>query len=645
MQQHGLHKIVARTLSNTAAVMLPLLLFSCSAVASAAATYQQAFRLLKQASYGPNESSISNVMTEGIESWIEQQLYHPSAYDSETDSHLSHLQALIQMATTLEPGAQWFKSDGQSSTFFDGRGTGRTADYQMSIWFQNALEGPDQLRQRVAYALSQIMVVSAKQLPLDRQAEALAHFYDILARNAFGNFRTLLGEVARSPAMGIYLSHQGNEKADPAKNTLPDENFARELMQLFTIGLYSLNLDGSPQLDQQGNPLASYTQTDVEELARVMTGWDLRHNSRFGRQDGSFVDFMEFNPDHHDFGSKQLLGESLAANASGDGDLDAALDILFAHPNTAPFIGRLLIQRLITSNPSPQYIQRVAAAFNDNGNGQRGDLRAVVRAIMLDPEARQTSGSDSGFGKAEEPLLVYTAFYRAFNASPITGWKIDSPQGGVPAQGFYYFRIHERLGQGPLRAPHVFNFYDNDFVPPDSFFQQSTPQKVLPEMQLRTPGNIALGFEALRIAKHVLEKNDLLRRYDSIADYVTARNTVPQSWNWARATALLDFSPALAAFETAVDGDNNGDFLAIDDISEDQNGMTPKVRGLHALLDFLQHRLMGDRALSASDRSTLVDYLDTDSYYNPSNNVDKAYRITAAAIQHVLISSANVTVR
>lgn len=610
-------------------------------------SYSMAFQLLKQSTFGPTETDVARVQAVGINVWVNQQLEEASAYSSDSDAHLTHLERLIDIATHLEPGADWFKtpSGDVDNKYFDGRGTGRTADYQMSVWFENALDGEDQLRQRVAYALSQIMVVSAQQLPLDRQAESLAHYYDILARNAFGSFRTLIGEVARSPAMGIYLSHQGNEKANPSKNTLPDENFARELMQLFTIGLYKLDGNGVAVVDAEGIPVHSYTQQDIEELARVMTGWDLQYNSKYGRQDGSFVNFMEFNADQHDFGEKTLLGQQIPANLANGSDLDAALDILFAHENVGPFISKLLIQRLVSSNPSPSYVGRVASAFNDNGNGQRGDLKAVIRAVLLDPEARDPQAQTEYFGKVNEPLLAYTAFYRTFDAQPINGWIIDSDAGRVPSNNTYYFRIHERLGQGPLRAPHVFNFYDNDYVPPDSAYQNASPQKVLPEMQLRTPRNIALQFEALRVAKHVLERNDLLRRHASIADYVAERNQKPSSWNWARAIALLDFSPALDTLEMAVDGDSNGDFLAIDDTSQDGDGRTPKVRGIHALLDFLQHRLLGDHPLSEADRETLAAYLDQDNYFNPGNNVDEAYRLTVAAIQYVLMSSVNFTQR
>lgn len=217
------------------------------------ASHADAFRLLRQASFGPDETSLQSARTLGIEGWINDQIAMPSAYTSNSDGRLSHLQMLEEMATAVEPGLDWFRDSPDGESYFFGDVSGFTDVYQNSVWFANALDAPDQLRQRVAYALSQIMVVSHSEFPLERRAEALAHYYDILAKHAFGNFRDLISEVSRSPAMGIYLSHQGNRKGNPARNTLPDENFARELMQLFTIGLYDLNLDGSGKTDSQGN--------------------------------------------------------------------------------------------------------------------------------------------------------------------------------------------------------------------------------------------------------------------------------------------------------------------------------------------------------------------------------------------------------
>lgn len=605
------------------------------------ATQQEAFRLLRQASFGPTPEAIDEVIAVGVSAWIEQQIKLPSAYTSERDNHLSHLQRLEQMAVALEPGADWYSRDADNSVMglFNGAASSFTDRYQMSVWFENALAGPDQLRQRVAYALSQIMVVSAHQSPLDRQAEALAYYYDILARNALGNFRGLLGEMARSPAMGFYLSHQGNKKADLARNTLPDENFARELMQLFSIGLYLLNSDGSP-MTNEGELIPSYSQFDVEELAKVMTGWDMASNTRYGRDNGSFTQSMEFNADQHEFAEKQFLGQVVAAGLQNGDDLDAALDILFKHDNVGPFIGKLLIQRLVTSNPSPAYIARVAAIFNNNGSGVRGDLAAVVKTILLDTEARDSAtAEDDNFGKAMEPLLAYTSLYRALDVQPLDGWMIKSESGNQLARDSYYFNIHNQLGQGALRAHHVFNFYDADFSPQDEYYSEADPQRVLPEMQLRNPGNIAALFEALKMTSNVLERRHLEYSYGSVANYVNQRNNT-SNWNSAGAVALLDFSPALRVFEVAVEGDSNGDFAQLENTQQDDDGNTGRQRGIQALLNFLEQRLLGGASLPADIRQPLAVYLESDSYFTRGDEVRQALRTTAAAIQYISVSSA-----
>ena len=210
-----------------------------------------------------------------------------------------------------------------------------------------------------------------------------------------------MGPIVYSPAMGIYLSHQGNRKANPKKQTSPDENFARELMQLFSLGLYQTSLDGTPILDNDGNKIPAYSQQDVMELARVLTGWDLTHNLRFGQKDrkhGSYLEPMEFSGQFHDFGSKKFLGQTIPEKLTGKDDVEAALDILFDQPTVAPFVSHILIQRLVTSNPSPEYIQRVSFAFDNNGEGVRGDMKAVIKAILLDDEAR--------LAKDSQPYLI-----------------------------------------------------------------------------------------------------------------------------------------------------------------------------------------------------------------------------------------------
>ena len=614
--------------------------------ADVTASYADAFRLLRQASFGPNESSLQEVQALGIQGWIEEQIAMPSAYVSGTDDRPSHLQMLESMATTVEPALEWFRQSGTGERYFFGDVSSFTDRYQNSVWYANALDAPDQLRQRVAYALSQILVVSHTEFPLERRAEALAHYYDILARHAFGNFRDLIGDVARSPAMGVFLSHQGNRKGNPARNTLPDENFARELMQLFTIGLYELNLDGSGKTDASGNLIPSYSQADIEELSRVMTGWDLQFNERYGaasQTQGSFVHFMEFNDEEHDFDGKRVLGSDIPAGLTAGRDLDAALDILFQHGNTAPFISKHLIQRLVTSNPSPQYIERVAGVFADNGEGVRGDLAAVVRAVLLDEEARNVDTAlTERFGKANEPLLAYTSLLRAFNVQPLNGWFKDLPAEStdtpVPVNDLYYFRAESELGQGALRSPSVFNFYSPDFVPQDAFYNTGVDGQplVLPEMQLRTPQNIA-GFQKLLLMhERLLERNDLIRRFGSVEEFV-AQNS---HWSNTQAIALIDFTPLLQAFEQALEGDQNGDFLTINSSIRNEQGQFPKEAAISRVIDLLELTLTGNQTVDAASRQQMIEYFRFDDYYNQKNLTpeEEAQRVVAGLVQYMALS-------
>ena len=360
---------------------------------------QEATRFLWQATFGPTPAEVSQVMELGMEGWIDKQLSLPPSR--------SQMSRTIEIAMMAEPEFSWFEN-----SIFNQSGQQSVQHYQLSAWWEQALTAPDQLRQRVAYALSQILVTSIKEPPLSKRTEALAVYNDILLKHAFGNYRDLLSDISYSPAMGVYLSHQGNRKANIKRQTSPDENFARELMQLFTLGLYQLDPDGTPLSDRHGQKIPTYSQQDVMELARVFTGWDLVGNKRFGnkqRNQGSYLEAMEFTPKLHDSGSKTLLGETIPEKLSGQEDVEAALDIVFSQPSVAPFISRLLIQRLVSSNPSSGYIHRVSAVFEDNGQGVRGDLKAVIKAILMDREARQISDIEehSIAKKIKEPVISF----------------------------------------------------------------------------------------------------------------------------------------------------------------------------------------------------------------------------------------------
>jgi uncharacterized protein (DUF1800 family) len=358
-------------------------------------------------------------------------------------------------------------------------------------WFGNVLSGSDLLRQRVAWALSQIFVVSQIGA-LQNLPNATADFYDMLSRNAFGDYRRLLEDVTLHPAMGIYLSMLGNQKAVANTNLRPDENYAREVMQLMSIGLAELNLDGSVKLDNSNQPIPTYDQAIIEGFARVFTGWkwacpSTNPNCAFNNTRAELAPVPGYNQvlpmrlyaTQHETGTKQLLsGVMLPSGQTGEADLQAALDNIAAHPNVAPFISKQLIQKLVTSNPSAAYVRRVATVFNNDGSGQRGNLGAVVRAILLDAEARPavtTASPPVAPGKVKEPLLRLTQFWRAYGARSISG-KTGAARnfsGGVSGV----------FGQGPGLSPSVFNFYSPGYAPPGEI---QTGGMVAPEMQLAT---------------------------------------------------------------------------------------------------------------------------------------------------------------
>lgn len=403
----------------------------------------EAFQFLNQSTFGATELEADRLIVMRQEAWIDDQMTKPVSLQ------LPHVQSLPLPQFQFQLQAD-----------------------RVDIWFRNALHGDDQLRQRVAFALSEIMVVS--QLgALSNAPYALADYYDILARNAFGNYRDLIDEVTLHPAMGVYLSMLGNEKPNPALNIRPDENYARELMQLFSIGLVELNPDGSNRLDGQGQSIPTYNQEIIEGFAHVFTGWTWAGSPSFEQARGTRLNQvipMELWEDFHDAGPKALLNNvSLAAGQGGVKDLSDALDNVFNHPNVGPFIAIRLIHRLVTSNPSPAYISRVSAVFDNNGSGVRGDLGAVVMAILLDEEAHPAVRTDQ-HGKIKEPLLRLTQLWRSYDATSISG--------RYPINFAYIV-----FGQGPLQASHVFNFFSPFYSPPGEIRDSGL---VAPELEIAT---------------------------------------------------------------------------------------------------------------------------------------------------------------
>ncbi|HKQ77390.1 MAG TPA: DUF1800 family protein [Blastocatellia bacterium] len=379
-------------------------------------------RFLEQATFGPSVAEVNRVLGIGFEAYLNEQFAAPT----------SNYNNLVQL---------------QQGTF---------VSYPVKLqFFRNAMTGQDQLRQRVAFALSQIVVAAdiGNQDGTGNPTSMVSQYHDILTRNAFGNYRTLLREMSVSPIMGTYLTLVNSRRADPATNAQPDENYIRELWQLFTIGTFRLNPDGTVMLDNQGRPLETYTIATIQEGARALTGWNYapaagQPNLGDNNPLNPFAQMIT-NATNHDPGSKTLLnGQVIPAGQTVVQDLDSVIDNVFNHPNVGPFIGRQLIQHLVTSNPSPAYIARITAVFNNNGSGVRGDLRAVVRAILIDPEARGNSKTAPIYGKLREPALFLTHLFRALNC---TGgmW-------GIPQRA-------RTMGQDTFSPPSVFSFYQPDF--------------------------------------------------------------------------------------------------------------------------------------------------------------------------------------
>jgi uncharacterized protein (DUF1800 family) len=408
----------------------------------------EAARLLVQASFGPTAAEINRVASIGIPAWIDQQFT-----TAPLETHRDYIN----------------------------RNSGDFLRSLHSFWRQ-AITGPDQLRQRVAFSLSEIFVVSNVNGILGSQEvdRAAAAYLDMLAANAFGTFRQLLEAVTRNTYMGLFLSHMRNLKEDGATGRIPDENYAREVMQLFSIGLWELNPDGSRKLDSSGQPIPTYGQEEISGMARVFTGLSFGGGPT---TDGTWFGFdtantrwdlpMQMYPQYHSTSEKRIIGGvRIPANTSGDESLRITLDALANHPNVGPFIGEQLIKRLVTSNPSRAYVGRVAAVFNNNGSGVRGDMKAVIRAVLLDTEARDNAniGRDD-WGKVREPIVRFANWLRAFDVRATSGkFQIIFLEDPV-----------DSIGQSPLGAPSVFNYFRPDYAAPGPI---SVRRLVSPEFQI-----------------------------------------------------------------------------------------------------------------------------------------------------------------
>lgn len=438
------------------------------------ATDEEAARFLLQAQFSASDAEIAAVRSKGYAAWLSAQMAAPAGMT----------------------GSNWLDIRGYGSidsatNYYDNAYPG---DYM--IWNQ-LMTSSDAVRKRVALALSEFFVVSLSGLNFNWRSHAIAAWWDLLVANAFGNYRQLLESVTLNAAMGYYLNTKGNLKENVATGRAPDENYGREVMQLFSLGLYLLNVDGTEKRDGNGNKQETYTQSDITNIARVFTGWDFDQTQNVNTLEPvnqrnipntAFTRLpMRLTATNHSALAATFLGTTVPANTDGVAALKMALDTLFNHPNVGPFFGKQMIQRLVTSNPSPAYVARVASAFNNNGAGVRGDLQAVFAAVLLDDEARSPAGlAQSGFGKLREPMLRLVQWGRSFGIASARGsWKIGDLSN--PAT---------QLGQSPLRSPSVFNFFRPGYVPPSTAL--SATQTPAPEFQLVNESSVGGYLNAMQ---------------------------------------------------------------------------------------------------------------------------------------------------
>lgn len=443
---------------------------------------ERAARFLLQAGFHTTKSDIDYVVKNGYEAWIDKQIKTPSQISA----------------------VNWLYSQG-----FDNNES-RQSDYafRFMVW-QQFLGNTDILRKRMSFALSQILVVGVDGVQISHRAFAMGYYWDLLNKHAFGNYRELLEDITLSPAMGEYLSTHRNFID---RNASPDENFSRELLQLFSVGLVELNIDGSSKKGADGKEIELYNNDDIAQLAHAFTGWEFAwwDTGRSVYTDPFPVHRpMTFRPNSHSTAAVTIFGTHIPENTDGRVAIKMVLDAVFNHPNVGPFLAKQLIQRLVTSNPSPAYIERVARVFNDNGNGIRGDLKATLKAILLDREARNDESlKNEDFGKLREPIVCFFQWARMFDVKSKTGkWKLTHKD-----------RSTYGFSQMPMNAPSVFNFFRPGYRPPNS--ELARRGLVCPEMQLMNESSIASYYngiyQCIRFGVgHVFDSNQL----EGYADY------------------------------------------------------------------------------------------------------------------------------
>jgi uncharacterized protein (DUF1800 family) len=518
-------------------------------------------RFLTQATFGPTWETINDMKVRVANAGGDR----IAAYSAWIDEQLGMTPPSLHAYTVAANAEEWSIRGAEYSVLQINRRRG---------WWLLALASNSQLKERFGFALSEIFVISETDAIVNNRAYGAATYYDMLRQASSGNFRTVLENVSKSPMMGYYLSHLRNSKAtyDSKGNLLvsPDENYAREIMQLFSIGLVALHPDGSLKLDGSGSPIPTYTQNDITEMARVFTGWSFSKrnspatsntvidNNTFNNGNGnSYYESQWTNPmkvfaANHDVGAKSVIGLSLPAGQTGDQDLAAVLNHLNNHPNTAPFICRRLIQRMVTANPSPGYLYRVSEEFRTTG----GSFPAVIKKILLDPEARspQDAITQASAGKVKEPIIRSTAFLRAFNAKSTMlltdllafGYPQDEVDKFTPGIGRYQLNsTATTVGQSPLAAPNVFNWFLPDYSPPGVL---SANGLLSPELQLANETSTVNATNFL---------------YNGIYSSSGLATTVAYTGQTSQ-RIFCDFTPLEALYMAVMDTNGDGTITSLD---------------------------------------------------------------------------------
>ncbi len=589
-----------------------------------------AIRFLNKATFGATPKSVEHLKEVGIKAWLDEQF-------AKTKLDQPYLREMIRIAKQAEPednnySIEEYLAD-NDIVFNKKKASFHSPKYRLSAWYKYALNGEDQLRHKVAYALSQIIVESDFEPIFTRRGEALARYFDILYDNAFGNYKKLLTDISFNSGMSMFLTFNGSKKKYQNKAGVwvyPDENYAREIMQLFSMGLNKLNMDGTPIKDAKGNLIPTYTQQDVNELARVFTGWDIKRNPWFGLVGftrGDLTHPVEFTSEFHDFGEKHLLGETIPANLSGEEDIKKAIDIIFHQSSVAPYIAKNLIMRLTKSNPTPEYVKRVATVFKESN----WNLKETVKAIFLDPELLDDL-KNNRLIKFKEPQIAYTQFLRAMKVKPLPEWYFcgygkpqdDNASNCKIVKNSYLFNdTRDFLGQGAGLAPTVFNFYDNDYIPTDPTLQNMNFKA--PELQIQSDSVLIKFHNQINEDLTHWDKTLITEQYYKDKDgnwhqYKTLQNFIAQAPKvknipvyYVKATkVLIDTKEEFDVLEKVIDGDTNGDFKNLKDWREEN--YTDDEKALRALIEFEDKKLTGGM-LTQKEKDAIYNNL-KDKIYN-----------------------------